>query len=66
MTLYFARWPIDVEADVADRQLAYPHSADDWESFDGPDGKIVGTSRRQRRCPACGLWVDWPEAKNVV
>jgi hypothetical protein len=66
MTLFFARWPMDVKADVADRHLTCPHCADDWESFDGPDRTIIGRTGPQRRCPACGLWIDWPEATNAV
>ena len=66
MTLFFVRWPMDVEADVADQHLICSHCADDWESFDGPERAIIGCTRQQRRCPACGAWTDWPEAKNAV
>ena len=66
MTLFFVHWPMDVKADVADRHLTCPHCADDWESFDGPDRAIIGCTDPQRRCPACGLWIDWPEATNAL
>jgi DNA-directed RNA polymerase subunit RPC12/RpoP len=66
MTLHFVRWPMVVEADVADQHLTCPHCADDWTSLDGPDRAIIGRTGPQRRCPACGSWIDWPEATNGV
>ena len=66
MTLFFVCWPMDIKADVADQHLICSHCADDWESFDGPDRAIIRRSGPQRRCPACGLWIDWPEATNAV
>ena len=66
MTLYFVRWPMDVNADVADRHLTCPHCADEWVSFDGPDRAILGRTGPQRRCPICGSCIDWPEATNGI
>jgi len=66
MTLFFVRWPMEVEADITDRHLTCRHCADDWESFDGPDRPIIGRTGPRRRCPSCGSRVDWPETTNAV
>jgi hypothetical protein len=66
MTLHFVRWPMDVKADLADQHLTCPHCADEWESFDGPGRAIIGRIGPQWCCPACGSWIDWPEATNAV
>ena len=50
MTLFFVRWPMDVEADVADRHLTCPHCEDDWVSLDDPDSAIIERTHQQRRC----------------
>ena len=66
MTLHFVRWPMEVEADIADRHLTCRHCADDWEAIDGPERAIIGRTGPRRRCLSCGSWVDWPETTNAV
>jgi len=66
MTLYFVRWPMEIEADIGDEHLICPQCEDYWVSLDDPDSAIIKPTRQQRRCPACGSWIDQPEATNAV
>jgi hypothetical protein len=66
MTLFFVRWPMDIEADIADRHLTCSHREDGWDVPDDPDPTILERTRQQRRCPACGSWIEQPPAANAV
>ena len=66
MTVYFVRWPMVIEAEIRDEHPICSRCEDDWEAPHDPDSAGIERSRRQRRCPACGSWIDWPEATNAV
>jgi hypothetical protein len=36
MTLYFVRWPMEIEADIRDEHPICSNCEDDWGSLDGP------------------------------
>ena len=66
MTLYFVRWPMDIEADIRDEHSICSHCEDDWVSLDDPDSAIIKPTRQHRRCPICRSWIDRPGATNAV
>jgi hypothetical protein len=57
---------MDIEADIRDEHSNCSHCEDDWASHDDPDSAITKPARRDRRCPACGLWINRPGATNAV
>jgi hypothetical protein len=66
MTLYFVRWPMDINPDIRDEHPICSHCGDDWVSLDDPDSAIIKPTRQQRRRPACGSWIDRPGPTNAV
>jgi len=66
MTIYFVRWPMDIEADIRDENPICPHCEHDWVSLDDSNPAMIKLTGRQRRCPACGLWTDRTVATNAV
>jgi hypothetical protein len=66
MTLYFVRWPMDIETDTGDEHSICSDCEDDWVSLDDPDSVITKPARQQRRCPICRSWIARPDATNAV
>jgi hypothetical protein len=66
MTLYFVRWPMEIEADIRDEHPICSNCEDDWGSLDGADSAIIERIPQQQRCPACGSWIDRPGATNAL
>ena len=75
MTLYFVRWPMEIEADIRDEHPICSNCEDDWGSLDGADSAIIERTPQQQliertpqqqRCPACRSWIDRPGATNAL
>jgi hypothetical protein len=46
MTLYFVRWPMEIEAGVGDEHPICSHCEDDWVSLDDPNPAVIKRTRQ--------------------